>query len=65
MAVKTKTVFNRCRWHRWFAWYPVTLSVKEDHQGDFLVKKAWLVYVDRKWSNFRERWDYLEVENTA
>ena len=29
-------------WHRWFAWYPVTLR-----NGHFV----WLRYVERKWDN--------------
>jgi hypothetical protein len=39
-TIKTQT------WHKWFAWYPVVIWIKEGHQI-----KAWLQYLERR-SNY-------------
>jgi hypothetical protein len=49
------------KWHRWFAWYPVTFW--ENHRK----YKVWLSYIDRKltystydtWSEYRLRSYYF------
>jgi hypothetical protein len=43
--VRTAQAKRRSVWHRWFAWYPVIVSVEE--QFDHWV---WLERLDRKWS---------------
>ena len=32
-------------WHRWFAWYPVVVSVEDE-----LDHWVWLEHLERKWS---------------
>ena len=43
--VRTVQAKRRSVWHRWFAWYPVIVSVEEE--SDHWV---WLETLERKWS---------------
>jgi len=55
--VLTAQARKRSIWHRWFAWYPVVVSVEE--QLDHWV---WFEHLERKWSLGRYgdkgRWKY-------
>lgn len=41
---KRNTAQEECRWHLWWAWYPVTMTVTPD--GD--KRKVWLEWVQRR-----------------
>ncbi|MGB4188501.1 MAG: hypothetical protein WBJ58_00880 [Syntrophales bacterium] len=46
------------QWHRWFAWYPVTLKIEDGHRI-----KIWLEWVERK-INITYPWGEKEVKRT-
>ena len=54
---------EKYKWHRWFAWYPVTLSY-EDGRSAYI--RAWLCWVetsfcyDEHTSNRHSWWKYRE-----
>ena len=44
---------DRCKWHDWFAWYPVKLLT---HHGTLW---AWLEVVEREYTGYSaEPWQY-------
>src|SRR6187551_857681 len=43
MRFQKRQVMN-ANWHRWFAWYPVMISI--EGKTDYW---AWLEYIERKW----------------
>ena len=56
--VRTEQAKRRSVWHRWFAWYPVVVSV----EGEF-DHWAWFEHLERKWSvggygDQKGRWKY-------
>jgi hypothetical protein len=56
--VRTEQAKRRSVWHRWFAWYPVVVSV----EGEF-DHWVWLEHLERKWSvggygDQKGRWKY-------
>ena len=56
--VRTEQAKRRSVWHRWFAWYPVVVSV----EGEF-DHWVWLEHLERKWSvggygDQKGRWRY-------
>jgi len=60
---KRNTMAEKERWHKWFAWHPVTVSKTKDRDS----KKIWLEYVYRcgdYWCNFAGSgwdWEYKEM----
>jgi hypothetical protein len=48
-------------WHKWFAWFPVVIDLKEMPDGKIRRVKAWLCYVERKGALvkvMRSQWSY-------
>lgn len=41
--LKRNKIMDRTKWHKWFAWYPVTVETYDDYSN----KKVWLEYVWR------------------
>jgi hypothetical protein len=67
--VRTVQARRRSVWHRWFAWYPVIVSVEEEF--DHWV---WLERLERKWSlgrygdqkgHWRYRYPVIHAEHYA
>jgi hypothetical protein len=56
--VRTEQARKRSVWHRWFAWYPVVVSVEAE-----LDRWVWSEHLERKWSlgrygNQKGHWRY-------
>jgi hypothetical protein len=66
--VRTEQARRRSLWHRWFAWYPVVVSV----EGEF-DHRVWLEHLERKWSvgryrnhgHWRYRYPVIHAEHYA
>jgi hypothetical protein len=64
---KDEKISRKQEWHRWFAWFPVTVDLTND--GHKI--KIWLGYVERKgvYNHYRPLFDdfytyeYREVKN--
>ena len=55
---KRKSKYEKLKWHKWFAWYPVVVEITPD--GD--KKKIWLEYVLRCYKMYYEHTYSVMIE---
>lgn len=39
---------NRAAWHKWFAWYPITVGQTSDSYGRVCEYRVWLEFIERR-----------------
>ena len=44
LKTKRNRIYEKSKWHRWFAWHPVTIKI---HEPEGVYEKVWLEWIQR------------------